>query len=385
MPRINIMKIVQLISCFTPGGAEVFVKNLSIELSKSEEVQVWALSKSNDLGFAKKMIEELQINNINTRILGKRPHKDRVKTILLLKSALRKYKPDVINSHLEHITFFASLSNMFSNRPIIQTIHSTKISRPKMQRLFLNKLLNCFVAVSNKTKTILINKVGIPQNKIEVIYNGIDCLCFLAQNRNTKKTSIKIIAIGRLHPAKNYEGLLKAFKLVLDKLREENPYRPILDIVGDGKPKNSLITLTDQLNLQDKVNFLGVRNDIPQLLADHDIYVMSSLWEGLSISLLEALASGIPIVATNVGSNDEIIDNGIDGLLAEPDNPEALAEKIIELIRNPDLRRRISMNAVQKSKQFSIEKTAKNYLKVYKKFINIKDLEIQEKTPKLIR
>ena len=101
------------------------------------------------------------------------------------------------------------------------------------------------------------------------------------------------------------------------------------------------------MNLGHIVSFLGVRQDIPELLKESDIYVMSSEWEGLSISLIEALTSGIPIVATNAGSNNEVIENDVSGIIVPTKDPEALAEGIYNLIIDKDLRERLSKEAVK--------------------------------------
>src|SRR5699024_8251275 len=124
------------------------------------------------------------------------------------------------------------------------------------------------------------------------------------------------------------------------------------------------------LNINNNVKFLGIREDISELLAKSDIYVMSSAWEGLSISLIEALASGIPIVATDAGSNNEIIENGVNGVIVPIKDSEALANSLYEVIINPKLRRKFTYNYRYRIKKFDIEKCALNHLDMYKEVIN---------------
>ena len=135
------------------------------------------------------------------------------------------------------------------------------------------------------------------------------------------------------------------------------------------KLNDDLIALTADLGIKEAVNFLGIRDDIPKLLANHDIYVMSSKWEGLSISLLEAMASGLPIVATDVGSNEEVIDNRVDGLLVKPNDPKVLADNIVNLTKNPELRKTLSKNAKEKAEKFEVQKSAEEYLNLYRDLI----------------
>lgn len=361
------MKIIHIISSFSPGGAEVFVKNLSIYLSRSVEVEVWALSEAQNGQFTKNMMRELQKEGIKTYVLDKRPHKDRVKVLLSLRKRIAKSSPDVINSHLEHVTFFSTLSSLGSGIPIVQTIHSTKVSRPKLQRTFINTFIDRFVAVSKKTKNVLTGEIGIPREKTDIIYNGIKHKKFSLGSRDPTDEVTHLIAVGRLTGVKNYTLLLKAFRTVKKYLENSDYNIPHLNIVGEGELKEDLVSQTEKLGLHEIVNFLGIRDDIPELLANHDIYLMSSKWEGLSISLLEAVASGIPIVATDVGSNNEIIDNGVDGLLVEPNNSKDFAETLVKLIKNPELRKRLSKNAVNKAEDFDIKKSAEKYLALYKK------------------
>src|SRR5699024_8954483 len=140
----------------------------------------------------------------------------------------------------------------------------------------------------------------------------------------------RIISVGRLTEAKDHVNLLKAMKILKDKLNSQGMEMPELLIVGDGELKEQIKSLSFSLNINNNVKFLGIREDISELLAKSDIYVMSSAWEGLSISLIEALASGIPIVATDAGSNNEIIENGVNGVIVPIKDSEALANSLYE-------------------------------------------------------
>ena len=220
------MKIVHIISSFTPGGAEVFVKNLSLYQSLSAEVEVWALFGVENEQFTKKMRRELQKEGVKSIVLDKRPHKDRLKVLAKLRKNISKSSPDIINSHLENVTFFSTLSNLGSGIPIVQTIHSTRVSRPKLQKIFINTFIDKFVAVSEKTKSVLTKSVGIPERKAEVIYNGIKCKNFSARDRTFTDTVTKLLAIGRLEREKNFSGLLKSFRSVIDTLKEEGYITP---------------------------------------------------------------------------------------------------------------------------------------------------------------
>ena len=332
------MKVIEIVSSFSPGGAEILVKDLAINLCKKVNIEVWALGRGKDKYFEKKYVEDLKRENVKTLIFCKKPHRNRVKIIIDLRKQILKYKPDIINTHLEHVNFFVVLATFGLNIPIVHTIHNTKIKYLWFIRFFLKYFIKMFVAISIKTKEVIQRQLNIPSNKISLILNGINLQKFNNLKRIEKEEVKNIIAIGRLSPQKDYPNLLMAYKKLASLLKDKCIYIPQLNIVGDGKLKGNLLKMSNKLNIEDKVNFLGIRNDIPQLLKNNDLYIMASRWEGFSISLIEAIASGIPVIATKVGSNDEIIDDKKSGLLVAPNKPEILAEAMYKVILNKELR-----------------------------------------------
>jgi glycosyltransferase involved in cell wall biosynthesis len=365
------MKVLQIVSSFAPGGAEVFVKELSKELCKQAEVEVWALTDVKDVDmqmvpFQEAFQEELREHNIKTQILNKRPNKDRFLIWKTLRGKVKQTKPDLIHTHLEQVTFHAVCALIGLNIPVIQTIHNTKISYAKLQKLFIENRISYFIAISQKVKQILINEIGIKPEKISIIYNGINLSKFnYGLRRQFNDTVNSIISIGRLEEQKNHLMLMEAYKLLSERLLVNNKTIPRLKIVGRGAKENELRSAANNFRIDQYVDFLGTRNDIPELLAESDIYIMSSKWEGLSISLIEALASGIPIIATNVGSNSEIVENGVSGVLVEPNNPEILADAMYDLICKPETRYKYSKAAQKAAIKFDIENTADEHIELY--------------------
>jgi glycosyltransferase involved in cell wall biosynthesis len=141
----------------------------------------------------------------------------------------------------------------------------------------------------------------------------------------------KAIHAARLdYSTKDQRTLLRAVRLVVDRQPE---FR--LDIVGDGPDRTVLEDLCDELQLRSHINFLGFRNDVHELLPQADLFVLSSVTEGLPMTLLEAMAAGLPIVSTNVGGISELVNHNETGLLVPPQSPEALAGAILELMHDP--------------------------------------------------
>lgn len=374
------MKLVHIISSCTTGGAEIFTKSLVtslIELDKVKEIELWVMyniidlfpEDQNKIEFEKKFIKDLNQKGISVKFINKRPKKDWTKTKKKIRDLYNSFKPDIIHSHLEAVTFHTCRSLSKYNVPIIQTVHSTVINHPIIQKYYINKKINAFVAISKVVNDNIYKRLNVSSRKIYLIYNGVQIDKFKNKNRLYNKEVKKIIAIGRLTEAKDYGNLLRSMKILNDQLSEFNKSMPKLLIVGDGELKEQIKELSISLKIENNVEFLGIRQDIAELLAESDVYVMSSEWEGLSISLIEALTSGIPIIATNAGSNNEIIEDGVNGLLVPIKDSEALAHGLYKLISNYEYRLSFANNSVFNIEKFGIEKCSLEHFSMYNKIL----------------
>lgn len=177
------------------------------------------------------------------------------------------------------------------------------------------------------------------------------------------KDSLVVGAVGRLVPIKNHIMLLHSFSLLLKKTE----LKVHLLIVGDGSEREHLEAIACDLGISRFVSFLGVRDDISVLLDAIDIFTLTSLTEGVSISLLEAQAKGIPAVVTDVGGNSCVIENGVNGFLIKLDDCELFARKIQILLENKSLYKSFSDHSLKKTtNQFDIEVVADRYEKLYR-------------------
>jgi glycosyltransferase involved in cell wall biosynthesis len=193
-----------------------------------------------------------------------------------------------------------------------------------------------------------------------VIYNGIPISDYLREKRKSDEF-IRILNIGKFKKAKNHPLLVDAFS----KAYKEMPNLKLV-LVGDGSLRRKVENKVKELGLEDAVLFLGWRSDIPGILADCDIFVLSSDWEGLGIVLIEAMASGKPIVATNVGGIQEVVEDGVTGILVPSRNPEALAKAILRLAKDDKLRKEMGEKGREKAiKEFDIKIAVNNYERLY--------------------
>lgn len=366
-------RIVHVIGSCESGGAECLVRALLLEMKrKGTDVALWVLTGTaemepigdNKVRFEQKFVSDLKSNGIPVEIIGKRPHKDWHLASRRLHDLCRKYTPAIIHTHLESVSFHVVRSACFRNAHLVQTIHSIKIAHPWIMRFVLAPAFCTFVAVSEKVKEVVV-RCGIPPQKVSTIYNGIRLDAFAYRDREARKCVRSLVAIGRLAEEKSHKTLISAIRLLKERYHSELRPFPKTTIVGDGELRGALDQLIRREGLEQDVLLAGIKNDIPEVLRTHEIYVMSSIWEGLSISLLEAMASGIPVIATDVGSNSEIVDHGVNGLTVPVAAPEILCEAIYRLIKDRELRQRFSLAGPEKASLFSIEECAQRHLCMY--------------------
>jgi|OpeIllAssembly_1097287.scaffolds.fasta_scaffold187503_1 glycosyltransferase involved in cell wall biosynthesis len=293
----------------------------------------------------------------------------------------RRERFDVVHTHTSKGGFLGRIGARLAGVPlVIHTAHGFYFNQincgPKEARFYraLEKFAACFcdliISVNEEDRLSAIQKGVVHPSKIHTVINGINTRRFenvvppdsLGADLDPSGQGILIGTTGRLMQQKGYHYLIQAMPSVL---REFPGARVIF--VGDGPLEAELKGLADQLGVSDQCRFLSFRKDIPELLASFDIFVLPSLWEGLSISLLEALAAGKPIVATNIKGNREVIDHGVNGLLVNPEDPAGLAEGIIRLIRDKELARGMGERAREKAKaSFSEEAMVRRTLDLYR-------------------
>lgn len=369
------MKILQLISSVGFFGAE----NVLIELSKklcSSKYNFCIGTINNHSNPHIEVTKEALKNNLTYKIFDCRGKFD-IKTISKIRKYIKENKIDIIHSHGYKSNIYGFFASVNLDIQRIATCHNWLGNNMKMKlyeyldKLVLNRF-NKVVAVSDTLKDEILSS-GIPKNKVVVINNGIDTNRFQSQNCKSQTKALlgiqeneKVIGtIGRLTPEKGQLYLLKAFKMANSKL----PNTKLL-IIGDGPLRRSLELEATGLELRDNVIFTGIRNDIPEILNIMDVFVLSSLNEGLPMALLEAMAAQIPSIATNVGAISKVIDNGYSGLLVEAMDVIKLTDTMVNLLTDKDSADYLAKNAYATVKSnFSSENMAKEYAEIYDSLI----------------
>lgn len=289
---------------------------------------------------------------------------------------LMKIKPDIIHSHICYDGLAPQLlAAYWSQIPIILTLQgSFKLS--ELDRLVLSSLLPRFSSArllfTSVSKALGTDLEFVDQERIQTIGNPVDLEVFTTNHvdsdriKATKQTfaidqnSMVVGSIGRLEPEKGYDVLIKAVPLVL-----KNFPRTQFVIVGEGKCRTDLDLLVKELKVQDWVRLVGLRQDIPDLLKLFDIYVQPSRSEGQPLAITEAMATGVPVVASAVGGLKDLLLHGTAGLLVSPDNPAELSEQVCSLLADADLRKKLSLQAMTKAKQFDVKVISQQYSDLY--------------------
>jgi glycosyltransferase involved in cell wall biosynthesis len=258
---------------------------------------------------------------------------------------------------------YASLAARLARVPVVvQTRHGQRAGHGWKSRVSYRTascLVDRIVAVSDDAAELCVRADGISATKVVRIWNGIDLSDFAYQGPVTEPIAI---SVARLSPEKDFGTLLRAVALAVPQLPDLR-----LRIVGDGPERERLQGLSRELGVSGRVEFLGERHDVPELLAQSAFFVSSSLTEGISLTLLEAMAVGLPVVATAVGGNPEIIVDGVTGRLAPPSNPAALAEHLVSLGRQPNSWTQLGLAGRERvAEHFDVHRMARDYEQLYR-------------------
>ena len=238
-------------------------------------------------------------------------------------------------------------------------------------RQFYSWFINHFIAVSKDLEQWLNKIVSIEKSKISQIYNGVNITRFGTKtyrdinDEKNKLSKFVIGSVGRLQAEKDQSTLVKAFEIFQQKYSNAE-----LHLVGDGPDRGVLEDLVTSLGLMDKVVFHGRCDNVPQLMSMLDVFVLPSLGEGVSNTILEAMSCGLPVIATNVGGNPELVEDGVTGYLVDAASPVAIAQalkKYVDHARSITLHGSAGRMSVEK--KFSMEKMCQNYMAVYDKLL----------------
>jgi glycosyltransferase involved in cell wall biosynthesis len=206
-----------------------------------------------------------------------------------------------------------------------------------------------FIAVGHHVRNALIQFEGLRQDRVEVVHNGRDLRqfmpmqalrCLMRDELRIPQQAFVIVQVARLNRLKDHATAMR----VMARLAHQLP-NAVLLVVGDGEERDNILRIIRELNLTESVRMLGERNDVPKLLQAADTFLLSSISEGIPLTLIEAMATGLPCVSTRVGGVPEVIEDGESGLLADAGHDDDLAQHVLRLATQPELHRRVGCAA----------------------------------------
>ena len=341
------------------GGTE----NVVLQLCEILSGKVNKIVVCSSGGVHEDKLREMGVKHYTIPDIASKCPSDMIRCYSKIKAVIKKEQITVVHSHHRMAAFYGELTAP-KNVIKIANVHNTFQNKKK---------LTCFayrhtklIAVGEMVKKNLTDFFEISANQVSVIHNAVkafDGSINPVEILQAKRAKGKVLIgnIGRLSEQKGMSYFLDAAA----NTSKSHPEAYFI-IVGDGELKKQLEEKAAQLGLQEKVLFLGYRNDIQNVMSQLDFIVLSSLWEGLPLTPIEAFSVGKTVIGTAVDGTPEIIRDGVDGYLVEAKNPVQLSEKMNCLIVNPQIREKLELQAKKRyQNEFSFEKLKQNYLKFY--------------------
>lgn len=362
------MKILHVIDHLEIGGAQKLVYDLAlIQKQQRHDVSVLSLLESNTF-----LEHGLQNAEIPVHHIYKTNHKCIYNPLTVFHIGQYLRKADIVHVHLFPANYWCGLYKWTFNRKLklVTTEHSTNNKR--RDKLFFEPIerfvyhqYNAIVACSEAAQHILNGYLD--ENRVTFISNGVNVDAFYNAVPYDKKTiygvseeTVIISMVARFRNPKDQQTVIKSLTFLPENIHAV--------FIGDGETRNECEGLAQELGVNTRCHFLGTREDVASLVKTSDINILSSKWEGLSLSSVECMATGKPFIGSDVQGIREIVKDA--GLLFEYGNEKKLAEKITIVIQSPDFYQKIGDSCLQRAFDYGIAKTNEAYMKIYNQVID---------------
>jgi glycosyltransferase involved in cell wall biosynthesis len=362
------MKILRVINSLHIGGAErSIVGNVPLHIENGYEMDVLLLN-----GEATFFLEELKEKNVKIITLGVSNNIYNPLLLIKISKIIKDY--DIVHAHLFPALYWVALARIFSSsKPkMIFTEHNTHNKRRDFFFFkYIDKLIykqyEHIIAITPETNTNL--SVHLERyNDITTIYNGVDLNkikteknSFVKKLKEKLKGKKLLIQVASFRIQKDQDTLIRALRILPDDFH--------VLFVGDGQRLESCKNLAESLGVLERMNFLGLQNNVGAFLRLSDIVIMSSHWEGFGRTAIEGMAAGKPVIATNVSGLSDIVSNA--GLLFEVGDYNKLANLILTLSKDKEYYNEIKMKCLKRSEKYSIQKMVNEYETIYKQLSSV--------------
>jgi len=359
------MRIAHIINSLSIGGAEKLAVDSILHYKNKIDLVDLIVLKKTKINFQHVIHSNVSVTYLTDKSVYS------PKLIFKLIPILKKY--DIIHIHLFPALYWVVLAKIlsFSKTKLVYTEHSTDNRRRqssffKLLDRYIYSKLDFIGCISQATKDNLIKHLNYKKDNISVIFNGLELDNFCDFNNNLKPTfdffetdSFILIQVSSFRKQKDQKTVIRSLQYLPDSIK--------LLLVGEGELRKVNEQLVADLNLNNRVRFLGNRNDIPALMSFADICILSSVYEGFGLAVLEGMISKKPSIASDVSGLREIV-NGY-GLLFEQGNEKELASQILKLYQNHDLYKKVAQQCYDRALEFDIKKMVEHYTKAYEKLV----------------
>jgi glycosyltransferase involved in cell wall biosynthesis len=371
--RLHKKVICHLLHVLRVGGAEVLAARLARRLRCEFDFLFVCLDELGSLA------DELRAEGFAVHLLHRRPGVD-WRCSLRLAKLLRAEGVGLLHAHQYTPFFYGMTARLLYRRPPVLFTEHGRLhpDYPRPKRMLANRVLlerrDRIVGVGEAVRQALLHNEGMPPGRVGVLYNGIDLAAF--SNHAAERLDVRrevgvgpadfvLIQVARLDPLKDHATAVRTMANVV----RQRPDGRLL-VVGEGQERPALDELVRQRGLAEQVRFLGLRRDIPRLLAAADLCLLTSVSEGIPLTLIEAMAAGLPVVATNVGGVCEVVTNGDTGLLAPAAGELDLSDAILRLAGDANLRRHMGQRGRARAAElFSEEQMLGSYRRLYREMV----------------
>lgn len=353
------MKIIEIMPEFGLAGAEIMCENLTVKLRDlGHEVLVVSL-----FDYHSPITERLEQGGIRIIYLHKKPGLD-LSMVPKLFRLFRREKPDVVHTHRYVMQYVIPAAVAAGVKKRFHTVHNVAQKETTQKAQKLNRLFYRFchvvpVALSREVQMTVEERYGLPAERVPVIFNGISLECCITKTEYRTDGSLQFLHIGRFSVQKNHRMLLEAFRKVLDR-----GVKAQLTLVGTGELEEEIRKQAEQLDLLDSVTVFGTTGNVYPLLHEADAFLLPSLYEGMPMTLIEAMGTGLPILASEVGGIPSMLKNGEEAVLVQPET-DSIADGMLKLL-DESFRERIGSAARTRAlEDFSAGKMAESYAKLF--------------------
>jgi L-malate glycosyltransferase len=367
------LTVCQVLHGLWVGGAEVLAARLARQLSGSCRFVFVCLDQLGSLG------QQLRNDGFPVHVLNRHPGFD-WSCSRHLANLLRRERVDVVHAHQYTPFFYGMMARLLYRRPpVLFTEHGRhQPDYPRRKRSIANRLFlrrhDRVVGVGEAVRQALIQNEGIPADRVGVIYNGINLAPFakgtpdraaLRREIGVGAQDLVIFQVARLDYLKDHATAIRALAHVVQRRKDAK-----LVLVGEGPELGSIQEVVRRFQLESNVRFLGLRTDVARLLSAADLFLLTSISEGIPLTVIEAMAAGIPVVATRVGGLAEVVADGQTGLLAAAGDDVGLAQHILHLAANPALAQQMGQcGKVRAQQAFSEDQMHGQYVQLYQEML----------------